>query len=43
MHVVDEFCTRQIILLYNIDTSWPENDRKYIQQLAERMQAGIES
>ena len=43
MPVVDEFCTRQIILLYNIDTNWPESDRKYIQQLAERMQAGIQS
>ncbi len=43
MHVADEFCTRQIILLYNIDTSWPESDQNYIRQLVERMQAGIES
>jgi len=34
---------RQIILLYNIDSSWPENDQKYIQQLVDRMQAGIQS
>ena len=43
MHVADELCTRQIILLYNIDTSWPDSDQKYVGQLVDRMSAGIES
>jgi D-alanine-D-alanine ligase len=43
MHGVDEFCTRQIILLYNIDASWPNSDQQYVRQLVERMHAGIES
>ncbi|MCG3119813.1 MAG: D-alanine--D-alanine ligase [bacterium] len=43
MHMISEFCTRQIILLYNIDTTWPENDQKYVKQLVDRMQAGIAS
>jgi D-alanine-D-alanine ligase len=41
--VEDEFCTRQIILLYNVDASWPDSDQKYITQLVDRMCAGIES
>ncbi len=43
MHVADEFCTRQIILLYNIDSSWPDSDQAYVKQLVERMQAGFEN
>lgn len=43
MDVADEFCTRQIILLYNIDASWPDSDQIYIKQLIDRMQAGMQS
>jgi len=44
MHVEDGSCsTDRIILLYNIDASWPDKDQKYVKQLVDRMRAGIES
>ncbi|MDZ7291492.1 MAG: ATP-grasp domain-containing protein [candidate division KSB1 bacterium] len=42
MPVEDAFDIRQIILLYNIDMSWPESDQKYVVHLANNMLAGLE-
>ena len=42
MRVEDAMTIRQLILLYNIDTSWPDNDQKYIAQLIERMLDGFQ-
>ncbi|MGH7451726.1 MAG: D-alanine--D-alanine ligase family protein [bacterium] len=42
MHVEDALSISQLILLYNVDASWPDSDQKYIAQLVDRMVAGFQ-
>jgi D-alanine-D-alanine ligase len=43
MQIEDAFAVPQVVLLYNVDASWSEADLKYIDQLVDRMFAGLQS